>query len=269
MRGSIRQRTKGSWEITIDIGRDPATGKRCGRAKTCFKKFFKELKELQEAGLSRIHVGFESGCDEILKFVDKGVTAEEEITGGRKVVDAGISLSEYVMPGLGGKRWSEKHILDSAGALNQINPDFIRLRSLALRRDSPLFEKYEAGEFEPLTEGEMVNEIGLLIENLTCSSYLASDHVWNLLMEIEGQLPQDKEKMLGMVREYQAKPPVEKLKFNLRERLKYWSIPDDPQVKKVIQEAWRWGAPIFSTTYNERLPAFSASRLTSVARFFS
>lgn len=209
-----------------------------GRAKTCFKKSFEELKELQEAGLSRIHVGFESGCGEVLKLVDKGVTAEQQIMGGRKVVEAGISLSEYFMPGLGGRKWSQQHVLDSAQALNQINPDFIRVRTFALHRDSPLFEKYETGEFEPLTEEEMVDEIGLLIENLTCSSYLASDHIWNLLMEVDGQLPEDKEKMLEIVREYQAKPPMEKLEYNLRERLKYWNVSDDLQSKRMIREAW-------------------------------
>lgn len=207
------------------------------RAKTCFKKSLEELKELREAGLSRVHVGFESGCDEVLKFVDKGLTAEEQIAGGKKVVESGISLSEYVVPGLGGKKWSEQHALESARALNEINPDFIRIRSLTLCRDSPLFELCETGEFEPLTEEEMVNEIGLLIENLTCNSYVASDHMWNLMMDIEGQLPDDKEKMLEMVREYQVMPVMEKLRFNLKERLRYWGLPDNPQSKQVVQEA--------------------------------
>lgn len=208
-----------------------------GRSKTCYKKSAEELEELQEVGLSRIHVGFESGCDEILSLVDKGVTAEEQIAGGKKVVAAGISLSEYVMPGLGGKKWSEKQALESACALNEINPAFIRLRSLSVRKDSPLFRLCQSGEFEPLTETEMVDEIGLFLENLNCEAYVTSDHIWNILMDVEGQLPQDKDKMLDIIRRYQKKTPMEKLAFNLSERLKYWNMPDEPEIRQLVHDA--------------------------------
>ena len=62
-----------------------------------------ELKRLKEAGLCRIHIGLESGCDPVLDFIKKGSTAADHIQGGRNVVAAGISLSEYVIPGLGGR----------------------------------------------------------------------------------------------------------------------------------------------------------------------
>ncbi|MDP3879526.1 MAG: radical SAM protein, partial [Dehalococcoidales bacterium] len=136
------------------------------RAKAASKKTLQELKDLHEAGLSRLHIGLESGNDEVLAFMQKGVNQEQHISGGQKVVAAGISLSEYIMPGLGGKRWSQAHALDSARALSAINPDFIRLRSLIVRRNSILYDKYLAGEFEPLSEDEFVDEIALFIENL-------------------------------------------------------------------------------------------------------
>ncbi len=189
------------------------------RAKTAAKKSLEELKELQEAGLSRLHIGLESGCDEVLQDVKKGVTAEEHIRGGRKVVEAGISLSEYVMPGLGGKRWTEKHAVETAWVLNQINPDFIRLRSLVLREDMPLYRKFESGEFIPLSEDEVIEEIRLFIEHLNCRSYLASDHIANLLPEIEGQLPQDKQSMLELIDKYKSMSLGERLSFILKRRL--------------------------------------------------
>jgi len=189
------------------------------RAKTVAKRSLEELKELHQAGLSRLHVGLESGADEVLEYMQKGVTAAEHISGGRKVVESGISLSEYVMPGLGGRRWSERHALESARVLNEIAPDFIRLRSLVVRRDSPLYQRMESGDFQVLEEDEVVAEIGLFIENLDCQSYMASDQMSNLLWEVEGQLPQDKQAMLDTIARYQSRRPLERLKIRLERRL--------------------------------------------------
>ena len=138
------------------------------RSHTAARKSLEELKQLHEAGLSRLHIGMESGCDEVLAFIQKGVTAADHIAAGQKIVESGISLSEYVIPGLGGRRWSQKHALDTAYALNQINPDFIRLRSLIVRKGTDLYEEVQSGEFEPPGEDEIVEELRLLIENLNC-----------------------------------------------------------------------------------------------------
>jgi len=99
-------------------------------SRSCRRKSLDELRELRQAGLVRLHVGLESGCDAVLERMKKGVTAREQVEGGRKVVAAGISLCDYLMPGLGGKDLSERHAIDSAGVLNEINPDFIRLRKI-------------------------------------------------------------------------------------------------------------------------------------------
>ncbi len=189
------------------------------RSKTTAQKSLDELKELHQAGFSRLHVGLESGYDELLKEIQKGVTQEEHISGGIKVVKSGISLSEYVMPGLGGKKWSEPHALETAKTLNQINPDFIRLRSLIAKKGSSLHDRLESGEFEELGEDEVVDEIGLLIENLNCQSYVVSDQMSNLLMEIEGKLPEDKRAMLEIISKYKAMPLLERLEFRLKRRL--------------------------------------------------
>jgi len=189
------------------------------RAKTVAQRTPEGLRVLHEAGLSRLHIGLESGADEVLDYMQKGVTAEQHISGGRKVVESGISLSEYVMPGLGGRRWSERHAQDSAHVLNEIDPDFIRLRSLVISRGSPLHERQESGDFQALHEDEIVAEIGLLIENLNCHSYVTSDQMSNLLWEVEGQLPQDKQAMLDTIAQYLSKRPLERLKFRLERRL--------------------------------------------------
>ncbi|MDM8000679.1 MAG: radical SAM protein [Dehalococcoidia bacterium] len=210
------------------------------RAKTASRRSVAELKELRDAGLSRLHIGLESGLDDVLRYMEKGVTAEEHIRGGRAVVEAGISLSEYVMPGLGGKKWSDRHALESARVLNAIEPEFIRLRSLGVRKNTPLHEQMGSADFQVLDEDEMVSEIGLLIENLHSHSYVTSDQMSNLLWEVEGQLPEDKQAMLDTISRYLAKPPMERLRFCLeRRRRSFYSIYGGfpPEVQELLDRA--------------------------------
>lgn len=189
------------------------------RSETAARKALDELKALQQAGLSRLHIGLESGSDEVLNFIRKGVTAAQHIAGGRKVVEAGISLSEYVIPGLGGRRWSEQHARETARVLNAISPEFIRLRSLVIREGTDLHARFRAGEFEPLSEDEVIGEIRTLVESLECRSYLVSDHMANLLWEIEGHLPEDKAAILKVIDEYRSRPLPERLETQLKRRL--------------------------------------------------
>jgi len=102
------------------------------RSRTIVRKSVDELKRIREAGLNRIHVGLETGHDPLLKLIKKGVTSEKQVEAGKKVLEAGMELSEYVMPGLGGQEMWKEHAIDTALALNQINPNFIRLRSLRI-----------------------------------------------------------------------------------------------------------------------------------------
>ena len=200
-----------------------------GRSKTAAKKSVEELKEIGDAGLSRLHIGLETGCDELLTYMQKGVTAEEHIRGGRKVKEAGISLCEYIMPGLGGRRMSKEHVEQTARVLNEISPDFIRLRSLEVRQGTPLDDKLRSGDFELQSDDEVVAEIGKLIELLDCTSEVKSDHILNLLPEVEGKLPQDKEKMLTAVNRYLALPPAEKRNFRLGRRAGWYTRLDELQ----------------------------------------
>ncbi len=189
------------------------------RSKTLAAKTLKELRALHKAGLSRIHVGLETGYDPLLKYIRKGVTAREHVDAGRKVVKSGISLCGYVMPGLGGKRWTREHAIETARVLNQINPHYIRLRTLYVRSDMALHQKVQTGEMELLDDDEVVQEIGLFISHLNgIQSYLASDHILNLLEEIEGQFPQDKEKLLATIDRYSALSVEDRLIFKVGRR---------------------------------------------------
>jgi hypothetical protein len=175
------------------------------RSQTVSRMKEEDLKAMGEAGLNRIHIGLESGSDEVLKIVKKGVTKEQHILAGQKVKNAGMELSEYYMPGLGGKKLWKEHALETADALNQINADFIRLRTLAIPNHCPLYEDWQSGRFEKCTELEVIKEIQLFIENLDeITSEVKSDHILNFFQDLEGTLPEDKERMLDILRTFLA-----------------------------------------------------------------
>ena len=151
------------------------------------------LRSLREHGLNRIHIGLESGSDTVLKRVCKGVTKAGHVEAGCRVKEAGIELSEYVMPGLGGQTLSQEHVRETADALNQINPDFIRIRTLAIPPSAPLHAEYAAGRFDKCGEVMMVQELLGLLEGLHgITSEVKSDHILNLFGELAGHLPGDK-----------------------------------------------------------------------------
>jgi radical SAM superfamily enzyme YgiQ (UPF0313 family) len=211
------------------------------RSGTLRRKTLEELVALREAGLSRIHVGMESGSDDVLKIMKKGVTAAQHVEAGQKVVASGISLSEYMLLGLGGRRWWREHAVESAKVINRINPHFIRMRTLTILPGMPLYDRLASGEFELQSEEEIVREERLFIQNLEgVTSYLASDHILNLLEEVEGELPGDKEKMLGVIDEYLALPERDRLIYNLGRRGQaYRSVRDlqDIGLKRRVEAA--------------------------------
>ena len=151
------------------------------------RKSLEEMKALREAGLSRIHIGMESGSDEVLEVIKKGVTSDRQIDAGQKAMSAGFEVSLYFMPGCGGKAFFRENSTGSAKVINAVNPTFIRIRSTVPMPGSPLYDMMLEGTWVPLTEIEKVEEIRLLIENISgINSTLVSDHIMNLLEEVEG-----------------------------------------------------------------------------------
>lgn len=189
------------------------------RSRTIVRKSAEALRKIREAGLDRVHVGLETGYDPLLKLVKKGVTGAQHVEAGRKVIEAGMELSEYVMPGLGGQELWKEHAVATAEVLNEINPHFIRLRSLRVPERVLLHEKLLSGEFHMQTDDMLAEEIRVFIENLEgITSVVTSDHIMNLLEEVTGKLPDDKEKMLAVVRQYQVLPDEERLIYRVGRR---------------------------------------------------
>jgi radical SAM superfamily enzyme YgiQ (UPF0313 family) len=213
------------------------------RAKTVSKKRAEELQNLHGAGLSRIHIGLETGYDPLLQYIQKGVTAQEHIEGGRRVKESGISLSEYVVLGLGGRGMWREHASETAKVLNQINPDFIRIRTLKVLKTMPLYQKIEKNEFMLLSDDEVVEEERLLIGHLEgITSTFASDHILNLLEEVEGKLPEEKERMLKCIDRYLALSRIERDNFRLGRRVGLYRSVEDlykPELRNQVERALR------------------------------
>jgi len=189
------------------------------RAKTLMKLGPERLKNIKEAGLTRVHVGLESGDKKTLEFMQKGATPEEMIAGGKAAKKAGLELSFYILIGAGGKdRLKEhaveskdrlkEHAVESAKVCNETNPDFIRLRTLVVQHGSLLEEKKNAGQYKPTSPIEKLQEVRMLIENLEVKQCeLASDHFTNnvwvdnkvVYRGVYGMLPQDKQDMLNIL----------------------------------------------------------------------
>lgn len=166
-----------------------------GSARFINMKSHEDLVRIKNAGLNRIHSGMESGDDEVLAVLQKGVTAREIIEAGLKVKQAGIEQSEYILIGAGGRELSRQHAAGSARVLNEIAPDFIRVRTLVPIPGTPLYEDYRQGTFSLLRPHEALREMAAFIEALDCTSKLYCDH-YNNYAYVNGQLPKDKTSML-------------------------------------------------------------------------
>ena len=171
-----------------------------GRAKTLVRKPLEDLERIRKAGLTRLHVGLETGDPELLKEINKGATPEEMIEGGKKAKQAGFEYSLYVLLGAGGEdRW-EQHARGTAAVLNQVDPHFIRVRTLIPQPNCPMHEEMMDGRFRLPSPETILKETRLLLADLKVTSEFVSDHVSNLL-PLHGRLPGAKEGMVRMIDE--------------------------------------------------------------------
>ena len=214
-----------------------------GRATTLKRKSVEEFIQLKEAGLTRIHTGLESGSEKVLKMIKKGITPEDILEAGRKVMAAGISLSEYIMPGVGGRTLSEEHARETARLLNIIKPDFIRVRTFALHPRSPMKKMVEEGSFLPMTDEEIVAEIRLIVSTLDeiHSYFSCGDYSPNLLMQVNGYLDQEKVNMLSELDKFLSLTPEQKKVYILIRRSNSMNYPvgivlDERVMEQVLPE---------------------------------
>jgi radical SAM superfamily enzyme YgiQ (UPF0313 family) len=169
-----------------------------GSAQYINYKGLANLRILAEAGLSRVHVGLESGDDQILSRVCKGSTRAGQISAGQLLRQAGIQVSKYVMLGLGGRESSREHAAATAAAVNAIAPDYLRLRTFVPKINTPLLAEILDGRFQMLSPHETIAETRALLADITVATEVRSDHYTNYV-NVAGRLPEDKEAMLRVL----------------------------------------------------------------------
>lgn len=197
-----------------------------------------DMARIADAGLNRIHIGMESASDEVLDFIKKGVDKQTHIVAGQKVKRAGIELSEYFMPGLGGEKHSRANALETADAMNQINPDFIRIRTLAISRNTELFKDSQSGAFVKIGDVKIAEELLLFLDNLNeITSTVKSDHILNLCQEVEGRLPEDRQRMTAPLRKFLAMPAEEQVVYIIGRRAGIFSRLDDMKDPELLNHA--------------------------------
>lgn len=187
-----------------------------------------DLLRMARAGLNRIHIGMETAADQVLDFIKKGVDKQTHILAGQKVKRAGIELSEYFMPGLGGQEFSSENALETADALNQINPDFIRIRTLAIPELVDLYQDVQNGTFTPLGDIAKAEELLLFLDHLEgINSTVKSDHILNLFQEVEGRLPEEKQRLTQPIRNFLTQDAETKLLYLVGRRCGIFSRLSD------------------------------------------
>ena len=220
-----------------------------GRAENLSRSSAEDYAELKAAGLDRIHSGFESGSDAVLKRINKGVTQEQQIRAGKAVKDGGIELSIYFMPGVGGRDLSADNAEGTAEVINAVEPDFVRVRTAAVKPGTELYKDWQDGLFELCGDDDKVREIRRVIEltgetagenNAAIGTYLVSDHMINLLQDIEGYLGRhggdtdDRVRMLARIDEYLDMPEDRRRVFQLlRRTLRAYSLDDMKNISDV------------------------------------
>ncbi len=198
-----------------------------GRASTLARRRPEQLQLLRDAGLTRVHLGLESGADEVLMAIDKGCTSGDLVDAGRKVLQAGIQLCFYLMPGLGGREAAAAHVAGSARVLREVaaaapaaDPLVVRLRTAAVVPGTPLAERQAAGEFTLPDDVQVAQELRDLLGQLGDARLeLRSDHALNLLPGLEGSLPRDRERLIAMLDAFLALPREEQARYAVGARL--------------------------------------------------
>lgn len=158
-----------------------------------------ELKKIREAGLKLIYVGIESGDDEVLRMVNKGETAASTTEGLVKASEAGIKSSVMILNGLGGKKYSRQHAINSARVVNAVQPEYLSTLVLSYPHGLEHYKKRFRGDFDPCEIPDLLQELRLFIGQTELEqTVFRSDHASNYLI-LKGTLGRDRERMLGEI----------------------------------------------------------------------
>jgi len=170
-----------------------------GNAKSILRKSVDGLRELKENKLGIIYLGIESGDEETLKNVHKGVTYEKMVEAAKRVKEAGIKLSVTVLLGVAAITRSMIHAEETAKILTEIQPDYVGALTLMIIPEAPLYRMVEEGKFTLPSPFGLLKELRTMIAESDLSNCLFfSNHASNYL-PIKVRLPKDKNSSLRLI----------------------------------------------------------------------
>lgn len=174
-----------------------------------------ELEELADSGLCEVHIGLESGCQDVLDFMDKGIQLDEALEACRRLRAVGIDYSFTMIAGLGGTRFWERHADESASFLNAAQPKRVWTTGLLLWPDTPLNRIAAEGGFSQLTFRQRLLEVKRMVEKLHLEDCAFVDSTVLGDFTVQGHLPDQKEEILHAMNKlleldgpYDAVPPI-------------------------------------------------------------
>jgi len=183
------------------------------KALDILRKTDDELKQLANSGLDIVYMGLESGSSKILRIMKKGTNAESMIKAGKKVLNAGIKLSMYIILGLGGYKYSEEHVKETARVLTEINPTIFRFRTLNILPNTPLWKEWKSGDFKLLSPVDNLKEEREIIANLgdNVTSQVFNDHVSNYCAIESSNIKEDRELFIKTLDTYINDPRIQNM----------------------------------------------------------
>ena len=169
-------------------------------AQNLLRKSTDELKLLRDKGLGIVYLGLESGSDEVLARIDKGATSAEMVAAVTRAKAAGILVSVIGILGLAGSDGSAEHARLTGIIISQMDPDYFSMLTLMLIPGTPLYQGWQAGEFQVMQAGKMLAELHQVIENLDDLTHCVfrTNHASNYL-PLRGTLPADKARLLALL----------------------------------------------------------------------
>ncbi len=165
-----------------------------------------EMRELRDLGLTQYYLGIESGHDEVLEALDKGVDAAEMVRVGRKAGAAGVKLSTMVLLGAGGRRLSAEHARASAEVVSAIDPRFVSTLVMTPVEGTPLWDSAARGEVDELDPVELAAELREFVAHLEVSGAIFRSNNASNFLALAGTLPRDRERMVAALDEVLARP---------------------------------------------------------------
>lgn len=156
-----------------------------------------ELKKIKDNGISLLYIGAESGSDEVLKNINKGVTSKELGDLILKAKKVGFKTSVTFIVGILGEKDFREHAVATGNFISRCEPDYVGILSLMLEENTTIYQEWLKGNFKEADGIDILKEIKLIIENINVTSNIIfrSNHASNYI-NLKGNLPEDKKRLI-------------------------------------------------------------------------